>query len=316
MLPELIMQRLYFLFFLIPWCLFASDVFQMAVGMGYRRDDAGMKFSTSSEELYTEKNLINGVELDLSFRFSVQKVRIALEGDVGWFVSGSSRNNPLLQVPTFTDYEGRFSQSVGGFFSDGMANLGYAFSLDSIQFVPQAGFGVFYQQIKHGNNHPQFDRTDGVAALSYTLAQTRLKRLWFGPCLGADLLYRPHPAWLLAVGYFYYFAHFNQKFDPFANLTYETPTASEFFISQKFRTSVPAHGQRITGKISAQIAQEWRMNLLFNAFLFSERNKKVTSKQVIQQVFPTESFTTITQKLSSKAWWEAYATVLEIEYFF
>jgi hypothetical protein len=310
------MLRLFLLFFLIPACLRAHDSLQFAVGMGYRRDDAGMKFSEGLTELYTEKDLLNGIELDLFLRVPIQKVLLTFEGDVGWFVSGSGRNNPTLQPPSMNAYEGRFNQSAGGYFTDGMVNLGYAFGAESLQLVPQAGYGVFYQQIKHGSNNPQFDRTVGIASLSYTLSQTRLKRLWFGPSLGADVFFRPHPAWMLSVGYFYYFLHFDQRFDPFADLSYESPISSEYFIRQKFRVSVPAYGQRVAGKISAQISEEWRLNLLFNAFLFNVHEKKIISKQNFQQVLPAESFFSVVQRLSWNAWWQAYATLLEIEYFF
>ena len=63
------MPRLLYLFFLLPISLLATDAFQFAIGMGYRRDEAGMKFSAERQELYTEKDLLNGIELDLFLKF-------------------------------------------------------------------------------------------------------------------------------------------------------------------------------------------------------------------------------------------------------
>ena len=310
------MPRLLYLFFLLPISLLATDAFQFAIGMGYRRDEAGMKFSAERQELYTEKDLLNGIELDLFLKFPIQMVQITIEGDVGWFVSGSGRNSATLQPPSLNAYQGTFNQSAAGFYADAMANLGYALGQQGLQVVPQVGFGTFYQQIKHGTNHPQLDSTAGVASLAYTLCQTRIKRFWFGPSVGGDLLFRPHSAWIFSLGYFYYFLHFDQRFDPFANLTYASPVSSQYFIWQKFRASTSAYGQRFAGKVSAQIAADWRLNLLFNAYLFSARGKSISSKQNFQQVFPEESFFSVVQRLSCNAWWQAYATLLEVEYFF
>lgn len=303
------MRILILFFFFFPFLSFA-DRFQFSSGMGYRRDEAGMRLSNDSREFYSSKDLLNGVELASLMKILFPKVQFSLAADVGWYVSGSGRSGLSLSAPAMPVSEGRFNQSCGGFFTDAWTNLGYAFGQMRYQFLPQAGYGLFYQQIKFKSSTPAID-----GSLSCDLTHSRLKRFWFGPSLGADLFFRPHYTWIFSAGYAYYFLHFDQKFDLFSDLTYSSPVFTEYFIDQRYRASVPARGQKIYGKISAQVSREWRMNLRFDAFLFSAHQKS-SLRQNYTQVFPGESAFSEIDQLRTHAWWQAYSALVEIEYFF
>jgi len=303
------MRRWLVCFCALPFFLFCGEMFQMGAGIGYRRDEVGMELSR-----YSSLDLLNSVVLDGAMRFLWPHVQFSLWVDVGWYVSGNGRNSLTLQAPGKPVCEGRFTQSAGGFFTDGEAVLGYAVHWFSWQLMPQTSFGFFFQQMKLGSSEPSSSGWSG-AICSADLTHSRVRRFWFGPGVGVDLLYRPHFAWIFSAGYFYYFLHLDQKFDLFSDLLYLTPQFSEYFIWQKYRASLPAHGQKIYGKISAQIAENWRCNLRFDAYLFSA-NHTTSLRENVQQMFPLENSFSEIEMLHSKLWWQAYAALLEIEYFF
>ncbi len=288
------------LFFLFPVLLLANECFQFSCAIGYRRDKAEMDFPG----IYSSTDFLNSVEFGSTMRIQALNFLFSLDGDVGWFVSGSGSNDVPLQAPSRETLQEKSNYSSGGFFTDGWANFGYPLG-EVYQFLPQASFGIFYQQISQGECHPA----------GPILSHSRLKRLWFGPGAGADLIARPDPAWLFSAGYFYYFLHFDQSFNLFSDLLYSSPSFAEYFLWQKYRASTYAHGQKISGKISAQIAQEWRFNLRFDAFLFSAKNPG-TLKQDFTQLFPLEATFSEKVELQGSAAWQAYSAFVEIEYFF
>lgn len=289
-------------FYLFPVFL-SAEALQFALGAGCRRDDVSFKIPGT----YDGKDLLWGVELDTSLKVMPGRFDLTFEGVGGWYVSGSGVSRATVQA-LGSSTSGRYWRSSGGFFCEGTGAFGYSLGTYPFRWIPAAIFGVFYQQIKYGSSHPQSD-----ANLSYNLSQTRLDRFWYGPGVGVDAQFRPHISWIFSAGYFYYFLHFNQTLDPFADLKVG---ASELFVQQKFRTSAPAQGQKISGKITAQIAEEWRMNLLFQAFLFSSLKKSTSLKQNGEQVLPTQGSFSSSESLFGDAKWQAYAGLLELEYFF
>lgn len=270
-----------------------------------------MRLSDSSRTFYSSTDLLNSVELAWAMRVLASQIFFSLEADVGWYVSGAGQNRLSIAPPSMEAASGSFSQSLGGFFTDAQLNLGTAFGSGAFQLLPQASFGVFYQQIKAGESRPSTE-----TIFSSDLSHSRLKRLWFGPGVGGDLIYRPHSAWILSAGYLFYFLHFDQKFDLFSDLVYSSPVFTEYFIWQKYRTSFPAQGQKLYGNISAQIALEWRLNLRFDAYLFSSQKKNSSLRQNFQQVFPVDDTFSEVDQLQTRATWQAYAALVEIEYFF
>lgn len=301
------MNRIWiFCLFFLPLALFSDDLFQFNFGIGYRKDKAEMSLSGDNRKFYSSTDLLNSVELGSAMRLFGQKISFSMEADVGWVVSGSGRGALLLRAPSMGISEGRFRHSSGGYFTDGQVNLGTFFGSSLWQIAPQGSFGFFYQQIKQGKCDPPI----------CDLSHSRLKRFWFGPGIGGELIFRPHFAWIFIAEYFYYYLHFDQKFDLFSDLVYSSPSFSEYFIWQKYRASTPGQGQKISGKISAQVSADYRFNLRFDAFLFSADNKSSRLRQNYMQVFPVEASFSEIDSLHTDASWQAYSGFAEVEYFF
>jgi hypothetical protein len=315
----LAMNRIIFVFFFSAAPLFAAvNGFDIGFSMGYRHDHDSARISD-----YQEGDHLHGVELDAYFHINARNVQLSGRLDGGWFVSGWTQNHPAMGVSGQPVYASTFRQSAGGFFADGNGQLGYIIRLfsnrrSSFQIVPLGGYGVFYQNLKHGVSHPETNAS-AFASMSCDLSHHRLLLQWQGPSVGADVLYQPVKAWSLGAGYGYFFLHFSETIDYFEHLSYLNSGAvqSEYFIRKKLHAAGGgAHGQAVYAKIAGQIAEGWMMNWRFALYNFASKKKSAVEHRQIQQVAPAPASFSDESAVDFTAGWHAISALVEVEYFF
>ncbi len=300
------------------WSALVKNGYDAGLGTGYRKDRMTQAISREGSLLYKESDSLKGVLLDAYFDARLWGVLFSNYVDAGWYVSGRTHDISQIGAAGYPSPRASFHESAGGFFADAETKIGLVFDYTKrrggFQIIPQAGYSVYYQQLKRGANHPEMFAIPNTSALSCDLSHTRLQRRWQGPLVGGDLVYKLLRSWSFEGGYYYFFLNFRQEFEPFHRLIY--PSA-EFFIRSKSRADFSGvHGQSIHGKIAAQVAAAWKMNWRFDIIDFFTSKEKAHDSQKIQQVFPAPHFTSQKQTVLLRAGWHSFSSILEVEYFF
>jgi hypothetical protein len=312
------------------FCMFRTFLFSLALtalslhavqtsydvgcGIGYRKDQMSFTMSQDGALLYKEKDRnLKAVMLDGYFHIKAMGVLFSGRADGGWTIEGKAHNMPVIG-----GNRSDFKERASGFFVDAEPCLGLIFDFTNrrggVQIVPQGGYSVYYQQLKYGAPHPETYAISGGGSTACDLSHTRQIHEWWGPFVGGDLVFLLLTSWSFEGGYYYYFLHFKQTIDPFEQLTVPP---SQFFIRSHIRGECSGgQGQKIHGKIAAQIAGNWRMNWRFDILIFSASDKKARDREEIQQVQPAPAFSSQKKSGTLSASWHSFSSLLEVEYFF
>jgi len=297
--------------------------FDIGLGAGYRKDEMAFSIRQGGELLYKEsdRNLL-GVALDAFLDLRISGLLWANRADFGWYVSGQTHDIAFMGVPALAHYRATFNQSARGFFADIEESLGFIFDFTDrkggFKIVPQGGYSVFYQQLTRGSPHS--GTNIAAAAMSCNLSHGRLRRQWRGWRVGGDVIYQLLHAWTFEASYFYYFLHFKQTFDAFEDMAYLAPgpiVSSEYFIRMNTRfAGSGAHGQCVNTKITAKVAEQWKVNwrLMIDWFQLPEKNCVV--HQEFRRVLPSASAVSIRESATFQTWWHSLSSLIEVEYFF
>lgn len=296
-----------------------KDGFDLGVGIGYRKDQ--LSFSAGqTTPFFKENNHLQSVILD--GYLDVYRAGFFWSNylDGGGIVSGRSNSSCRVSIPGLPVFPGSFHQDVDGFFIDFKERLGYQFDFiqcnHGFRFIPEVGYSVFYQNAKRDKSRPKDESISGLGTISLDLSHNRLQRQWWGPLVGADLMYQIQQAWILEGGYFYYFLKMKQKFFAREKITEES-SQSQFLIRTNIRSDFKGlHGQSFYVKIKALIAEEWRCNLKFDWLFFTTHRKRSIEREKIHQVFPVKQWMAEKQYLSSQIKWNSFDAIFEIEYFY